>query len=171
MSRPARACATCWRQKLVALLKRRDAGALHEGGRAGGVVLDQVLDHLPHGPGRLKPADPPPGHCPVLGKRVDHQELLFGSQTSWNEGGRAPVSAPGPIVEPGIDLIGDDPDPAFAAEIPDRQDLVGAHDPAERIARRVGADRPGLRRSPRQTAGRDRATSAIGEVAAALRPG
>ena len=72
----------------VAVVEGRHAAALQEGGRAGGVDLDDALDRRAQRARRLQPADAPARHRPVLGEGVGEQQLLL-VLADVEEGGRA----------------------------------------------------------------------------------
>ncbi len=86
---------------------RRHAGLLHERRRAGGVVFHQLAEVVHQRRRQHHPAEPPAGHQPRLGERIDgdHAGVTRGDV---EEGRRdAPFRA---VVEPLVDLVGDDPD-------------------------------------------------------------
>ena len=87
--------------------------------------------------GRMgQPADAPAGHRPRLGEAVQHQQrIVRPGQLEERRRDRPRVD------QPGIDLVGHDPEAALAGEIEQRALLVGGHGPARRIARRVDEDR------------------------------
>ena len=136
---------------VVALRDGGDAGALHEGGRARRVVLDELGEIGYDGRRRHEPAQPPARHQPRLRERVGADDAIVGlGEIEKRWGGRLRRAAP--IVEPLVRIVGDDPDPVATAMGEDRALIARIDGPAGRIVRRVDVDGAGRRRERRQQA-------------------
>ncbi len=130
------------RDETFAALDRRDGGALHEVRDARGRILDHVLDHLTERGMRRDPADAPASHRPVLGKRVDEQDAVFGVHHVEERRRARPFAIP----EARIGLVGDDPETVPAREREQRGEVVARRGPAGRIAGENHKQRARLRR-------------------------
>ena len=93
-----------------------------------GLMVAGALDDV----GRShQPSDPPSGHGVGLGDSVDDQPAVLQLGHGCDRGRRR-----SPVDELLIDLVGQDPDPAFARPPADRLDLVGGIDGPGRIGGR-----------------------------------
>ena len=117
------------------MLDRGEPAKLHERRRAGRVVLDQLVVDRAHGHRMGQPAEPPAGHRPGLGERVDHDDRIVVVDVVEHRGRRFAV-----IGDAVVDLVGDQPDTAFATECDELDSLLFRHQPAGRVGRRAGED-------------------------------
>ena len=128
-------------EERFAVIERGGRGALGEDGDAGGGVLNQVLDRLAERGRGLEPADAEPGHRPVLGQRLDEQDLVV-RRHRVVERGRA-----GALVDDSaINLVGDDPKPMPARDRQRRGDFLARGDEAGRVGGGVEENKAGRRR-------------------------
>ena len=120
--------------------ERGDAGALHDGRRAGVDAFRIGGQLLAVARRRDHPADPPAGHGEGLGEAVHHDQRVVGRR-DLQEGGR------GGAVEyvAVIDLVREEDDSPPAAEIEQAPLFRGRHHPAGRVAGRVDEQRARVR--------------------------
>ena len=119
--------------QLVAAVHRHQPGMLAERGRGEEQVSPPGLCCGHRAFGNDHPAQAPGRHAEVFGKAVDHQCL---GQLLKHRGG---VQA---IADPVIDLVRNDGDPAFAADLGDGAQLLARDDRAGRVVGRRPQDDP-----------------------------
>src|SRR5436190_820063 len=117
----------------LALGHSNDARALHEHGRAGGVVFDELAEVGHQRRWSDDPAQPPPGHQPRFGKTVGAYDTV-GGIGKIEEGRRAIGCA---VVKPLVDIVGDDPDAVLAAMRENRVLRLTLESPAGGVVRRI----------------------------------
>ena len=127
--------------KVVALVERNDAGALHELRHARRRILNEIFDLLPERGMGCDPSHAPARHRPILGEGVDEEDAILGRHDIV-EGWCARTV---PVPEAGIGLVGDDPESMPAGDREQRREVVAARGPSGGIRRRDHHERPRAR--------------------------
>ena len=110
----------------VGIGHRSHAGLLNERGHAGMGGLDDLADPITCTLRQDHPAEPPAGHDPGFGEAVDHDDAVVRRRDVQHRRRRCRSV----IDQPGVDLVGDQPDAAAAAYVQDRPQFGQARGPA-----------------------------------------